>query len=653
MFDYDKSIFDGICIPYARFSTTEQDKVGRKSLERQLEEAKRYASQNNLYISDDLIFTDKGVSGFAKQGQLSKTFEKGQMALLLDVLEDVPFKERENIYLCFHAFDRFSRQHPEVAYEQFSRILKRGFNIVTTIDDCLYSSKEADLESMLISIIKMSSAHYESEVKSVYVSDAHRRRRETLEYLYNHPTQKGKHKHIGLKQSTTPRWIIESEIIYDFVDDNGVARKDSFSKFSLDEAKAEIINQIFDWKIQGLGHTKICQLLNQKQIPTFEDGNCRKAEKWHTFAISNLFKNKSTIGTFTLKTVEDEEYFCESERIFKTRSNKVDATSEMENYFPAVVTVEKYEAALKIIAMNNKGEKISEPEDKTHVFSKVLRCTCGGRLVFKGTRKTGKSEKADWFEYLRCEKAILKDGCDAENIIYKDFEMAFLRFATSSNYTVFSTTQSKLKTKLKRLSIKQSYLNSEKEQLLLEAKGLNKTFESIVTQNLDATLLLDSISKNKSSLNTVQNELVKIDNQVKGVEREYEKSGKPIDKRTIKKELRSEDYSKRLLMRKAVNQQLRKNVVHMEVCSTKLLKFVIVCFDDYVIRTYAYQDEFSSDLMFNFIKINVENRDESEAYELIIHLFKEVRISLSGENAVITNFDLKVHLSGIKEKYFK
>ncbi|TOO20240.1 hypothetical protein CGH40_24295, partial [Vibrio parahaemolyticus] len=74
---------------------TEQDKVGRKSLERQLEEAKRYASQNNLYISDDLIFTDKGVSGFAKQGQLSKTFEKGQMALLLDVLEDVPFKERE------------------------------------------------------------------------------------------------------------------------------------------------------------------------------------------------------------------------------------------------------------------------------------------------------------------------------------------------------------------------------------------------------------------------------------------------------------------------------------------------------------------------------------------------------------------------------
>ncbi len=66
MFDYDKSIFDGICIPYARFSTTEQDKVGRKSLERQLEEAKRYASQNNLYISDDLIFTDKGVSGFAR-----------------------------------------------------------------------------------------------------------------------------------------------------------------------------------------------------------------------------------------------------------------------------------------------------------------------------------------------------------------------------------------------------------------------------------------------------------------------------------------------------------------------------------------------------------------------------------------------------------
>ncbi|MDG2575853.1 recombinase family protein, partial [Vibrio parahaemolyticus] len=82
-------------------------------------------------------------------------------------------------------------------------------------------------------------------------------------------------------------------------------------------------------------------------------------------------------------------------------------------------------------------------------------------------------------------------------------------------------------------------------------------------------------------------------------------------------------YSKRLLMRKAVNQQLRQNVVHMEVCSTKLLKFVIVCFDDYVIRTYAYQDEFSSDLMFNFIKINVENLDESER-EQFFKMLKEI-----------------------------
>lgn len=76
MFDYDKSRFNGICIPYSRFSTTEQDKVGRKSLERQLEEAKRYARENNLYINEELMFADKGVSGFAKQGHLSKTFEK-------------------------------------------------------------------------------------------------------------------------------------------------------------------------------------------------------------------------------------------------------------------------------------------------------------------------------------------------------------------------------------------------------------------------------------------------------------------------------------------------------------------------------------------------------------------------------------------------
>ncbi|CAH1558056.1 Resolvase/invertase-type recombinase catalytic domain-containing protein [Vibrio jasicida] len=650
MFDYDKTRFDGICIPYSRFSTTEQDKVGRKSLERQLEEAKRYARENNLYINEELIFADKGVSGFAKQGRLSKTFEKGQMSLMLEVLEDVPIEERENIYLCFHAFDRFSRQHPEVAYEQFTKILKRGFNIVTTIDDCVFSSKEDNLESMLISIIKMSSAHYESEVKSAYVSDAHKRRRDALEYLYNHPTQKGKHKHIGLKQSTTPRWIIETDTIYEFVGEDGEIKKDSFSRFSVDEAKAEIINQIFDWKIQGYGHTKICQMLNQRKVPTFEDGNCRKAKKWHTFAISNLFQNKSTIGTFILKTVVDEEYYCEDEGIFKTRSKKTEATSELENYFPAVVSVEKYEAALRAIESNKTSNKTSKSEDKTHVFSQVMKCTCGSRMVFKGTKKTGKNKKVDWFEYLRCERAILKDGCDAENIIYKDFENAFLRFATAIDYKVFSSTQAKLKAKLKRIKLKQTRLSNEKSKLLLSASGLKKTFESIVSQNLDATLLLESISKNEQSLEALQSEIAKIEEQVERIEKEYEHSGKPIDKRTIKRELKSDEYSQRLVMRRTLNEQLKRNIVHMEVCSTKLLKFVIVCFDDYVVRTYAYQDEFASDLMYNTIKINIENLDESEAYNLIVKIVKAVQVSLSGRNGVITNQDLKNYLSEIKEK---
>lgn len=76
IFQYDKAKFKGICVPYARFSTKGQSKVGKKSLERQLSKAREYAKRNNLFINEDLIFTDKGVSGYSNQGELSKAFKK-------------------------------------------------------------------------------------------------------------------------------------------------------------------------------------------------------------------------------------------------------------------------------------------------------------------------------------------------------------------------------------------------------------------------------------------------------------------------------------------------------------------------------------------------------------------------------------------------
>ncbi|TON99141.1 hypothetical protein CGH44_25625, partial [Vibrio parahaemolyticus] len=83
-----------------------------------------------------------------------------------------------------HNFDRFSRMSPKQARTYFDLILQKGFNVVTTIDNQLYTRHDKDLGKMLISTIKMTTAWEESQVKSIYIKDALARKKKVVEYLY-------------------------------------------------------------------------------------------------------------------------------------------------------------------------------------------------------------------------------------------------------------------------------------------------------------------------------------------------------------------------------------------------------------------------------------------------------------------------------------
>ncbi|TOO54316.1 hypothetical protein CGH34_24410, partial [Vibrio parahaemolyticus] len=99
-----------------------------------------------------------------------------------------------------------------------------------------------------------------------------------------------------------------------------------------------------------------------------------------------------------------------------------------------------------------------------------------------------------------------------------------------------------------------------------------------------------------------------------------------------KSALKSKVFAEKVEARKAVNELLKQKIRWMEVYATAYAKFVIVCFVDNVIRTYAYQDEFATDLMFNTIKINTDGLKGYEADELMVLMIKTVRESLAGMN---------------------
>lgn len=644
---FDKTLYKGICIPYARFSSEQQAEIGRKSLERQISEAKRYAIQNDLFLNDDLIFADKGVSGYALQGGVAKTFEKGQMFTMLSLLQKVPAEERQNVYITFHNFDRFSRMSPDEAQKHFQEILNQGFNIVTTIDDCVYTRKDTDMDKMILSIIHMCSAHYESEVKSKYVLDAYQRKRDVIEYLYNSPSQKGKHKHIGIK-AYCPTWIKSEEVIYKYVAADGNEKLEALYQFSIDEDKAKVINKIFDMKIAGLGHIKICKQLNDSGVDTFQKGNYRKAKKWHTFSIHNLFKNEHVIGHTFLNQRRSVDFFDEEKNQFKTEQVKQIATAKLHDYYPSVVSEDKFRFAMKTLEDNKSSETRSEGKDKTHLFSQLMKCSCGGRMVFKSTKKKNVKKVDDYFEYLRCERSILNDGCEAENINYKAFEQQFVKYVRHIDIeSIVSDLNEALNDEYSLLSGKLSNALKEQDKAKLKATGLSKTFNSAINQGLDGSFVLDQIGENDKRLAQLAIEIADLERELR--------SAKPTEAKveipTLNKLLKSPNFEEVLKARKEINSYLKTKIRWLEVCSTKYHKFVIVCMVDNKIRTFAYQDEFASDLMFNSIKINTNSLSKNLADGLMIQLIQAVRLSLQGKTEVVSNNNLIKYIVEVKQRY--
>jgi hypothetical protein len=68
--------------------------------------------------------------------------------------------------------------------------------------------------------------------------------------------------------------------------------------------RADIVRQIFELSIGGLGGYTIAKLLNSKNVPAF--GN---SKRWDQSTIHNILSNRATIGEYQRKqTIDGKEY---------------------------------------------------------------------------------------------------------------------------------------------------------------------------------------------------------------------------------------------------------------------------------------------------------------------------------------------------------
>lgn len=359
--------FRPMAYSYVRMSTPSQ--LRGDSLRRQREASEQYARKHGLVLDDTLDLNDLGVSAYkgdnASGGALSRflhAIESGEV---------VP-----GSVLLVESLDRLSRQRIGSAMSLFLSIVERGITIVTMADGQVYRPGIADPMPLLQSLIIMSRAHEESQIKGQRVAAAWQNKRDRL------ATEK--------LTKQCPLWLQLS---------------DDRKQFLVDADKAEIVRGMFKWALDGLGHYGIAKRLNRQGVQPFG-----RSIQWQDSYVEKILKSRAVIGEFQPHRKVDGRRAIQGDPI--------------AHYYPAIVSPDLFYAVQAARRERRSGAGGRRGAEQANLFTHVARCgECGApiRMVNKG-----KSPKGG--RYLRCASSLLGSGCTAKSWRYEDFEQAFLSF---------------------------------------------------------------------------------------------------------------------------------------------------------------------------------------------------------------------------------
>ncbi|MET3927638.1 recombinase family protein [Devosia sp. 2618] len=358
---------------YVRMSTKEQ--IKGDSLRRQVEASEKYARANGLTLVEDFKLHDIGVSAFK-----GANATKGALSVFLSEVESG--KVPAGSYLLVESLDRLSRDKIRSAMQLLWDITQAGINVVTLLDNQIYRAGQDDLQSLIVSIVVMSRANEESQMKSLRVSSAWEKKRANLS--------------VRKLTKQCPAWLTLS--------DDGTA-------FVVDTAKATIVHQIYDLALQGMGTHSIVRMLNADGLIPFG-----RSDGWHESYVQKILKNRAVLGEFQ-----------PHRNIDGIRSPIGDP---IIGYYPAVISESVFlqvQAARRGRSVGGGGRKGAT---NLNLFSRIATCAyCGGKM-----RLVNKGEGPKGGKYLKCSDALRKIGCTvAEGWRYDAFENSFFTFVEQVN----------------------------------------------------------------------------------------------------------------------------------------------------------------------------------------------------------------------------
>jgi len=337
---------------YVRFSTPEQ--IKGDSIRRQVELSQNYAEAHGLTLDDSLQLTDLGVSAFK-----SDNVATGKLGLFISAIDSGAVKAGS--YLLVESLDRLSRAEIITALNQFTSIISKDITIVTLTDNRVYTKDSInDIGNLMYSLMVMSRAHEESLMKSKRLSAAWENKR-----------QKARDKGHKLTK-TCPAWL---ELKND--------------EFHIIPERVEVVKQIFQMALDGLGYVSIAKRLNLVHKSTFDAGG-KISNGWHSSYVVRILKNPAVFGQFT------PHIYVDGKRV---------PQEPIDHYFPEIINQQDYYAVqAAITSRRGKGGEVGK---RVNIFANILKCgECGNSAI--RLNKSGKQASVD--KYYKWVAVVCNSG---------------------------------------------------------------------------------------------------------------------------------------------------------------------------------------------------------------------------------------------------
>ena len=324
---------------YVRFSTPEQ--IKGDSIRRQVELSQNYTEAHGLTLDDSLQLTDLGVSAFN-----SANAATGKLGLFISAIESGAVKAGS--YLLVESLDRLSRAEVMTALNQFTSILSKDISIVTLADNRVYTKGSInDIGNLMYSLMVMSRAHEESLTKSRRLSAAWENKRKKARASGHKLTK------------TCPAWVELKNDVFHIIPD-----------------RVEIVKEIFQMALDGLGYVSIAKRLNLVQKKTFDAGG-KTSNGWHNSYVVRILKTPAVFGQFT------PHIYVDGKRV---------PQEPIEHYFPEIISQQDYYAVqAAITSRRGKGGEVGK---RVNILANILKCgKCGNSAI--RLNKSGKQASLD------------------------------------------------------------------------------------------------------------------------------------------------------------------------------------------------------------------------------------------------------------------